>query len=417
MGGTERLDDLLQDFIAETRDMLSDIADEIAAWEADPSDHARIAEIFRFVHTIKGNCSFLDQPRLTRLSHAAESVLVALLSGARTADRALVGVLLAVIERIGTLADAIGTGAMPPEEEDRRLIAALAPGGTAGVSAARLAGDETYPARGATVRLPATFPSDIARGTAIVAEAHKALSDCLRETGMTAAARIALDQLAARIDDIREVVGQIRMQRIEVVFAALPRLIRSVAAETGKHAVLHMEGGGVELDRATIEAIRAPLQQILRNAIVHGIEPPAERMRLGKPEAGQLILSVRRQAHMVCISIADDGRGIDGDGLARKAAAAGLISPEGLASLDRAGNLGLAFLPGLSIADTATWSSGRGMGMDVVRTNVIRLGGTIHIESNSGEGTTISINVPAPAADENSDVERCDAPAMQALSS
>ncbi len=139
------MDDLLTDFIAETRETLDALAGEIVAWEADPSDRARLDSIFRFVHTVKGSCGFLDLPRLQRLSHAAEDALADVRSGNRTADAALVSAVLAVIDRIAELTDAIETGSPLPDGEETFLIAALAEG--AAPAQARSATGPQQPAR------------------------------------------------------------------------------------------------------------------------------------------------------------------------------------------------------------------------------------------------------------------------------
>lgn len=392
------MDDLLQDFIAETRDMLADIADEIVAWEANPADRARLERIFRFVHTIKGNCGFLDQPRLSRLSHAAEDVLAALLAGTRTADAMVVGALLAVIGRIEILTEAIGPGRMPPEAEDHRLIAALALGTTPVAQDAAVVRRGASHGQSATVRLPATLLDRITTQVTNVASAQEALSDCLREAGMAPATRAALDRLSASVAQMRQVACEAERRPIGTVFASLPRLIRSVALESGKRVSLRMDDGGIDLDRGTIAAIRAPLLHVLRNAVAHGIETPADRMGQGKPASGRLTLSADLRGGSVFIAVSDDGRGIDGNGLARKAVAAGMASADRVATLDDAGRIELVFLPGLSTADAATWLSGRGMGMDAVRTGLAGIGGRVKLESRPGEGTTVTFIVPAPTA-------------------
>ncbi|MET0269277.1 MAG: chemotaxis protein CheA [Sphingomonas sp.] len=389
------MDDLLQDFIAETREMLAAIAGEIVAWEAEPADRARLDEIFRFVHTVKGSCGFLDLPRLARLSHAAEDVLGELRAGTRHADTALVSAVLGVVDRIGELAEAIETGASLPDEEDHRLIAALAvapPEILATPAAAVDQGQSRMVAR--TVRLPIDLLDRMMGGVSDMVLARNELARRLREHGVDTDLEAAFDRLSACVAEMRDAITRTRMQRIDTIFSTLPRLVRDLSAETGKHAALEVEGGDVELDREMIEMIRDPLIHVIRNAMDHGIEPPDERRRLGKPPVGRLAVSARQAGNQILIEIVDDGRGVDGDKVARKAVAAGIVSAEQAAAMSWSRKVELIFAPGLSTAEAITTLSGRGVGMDVVRANVERIGGLVEVESRVGAGSRVLLRVP-----------------------
>ncbi|MFN3944009.1 MAG: chemotaxis protein CheA [Allosphingosinicella sp.] len=389
------MDDLIQDFIAETREMLQAISGALVAWEAAPDDGARFDEIFRFVHTVKGNCGFFDLPRLSALSHAAEDVLADVRAGRRAPDRALVSAVLGVIDRIGELVEALDSGASLPDGEDARLIAALSRDGAPldePRSAAAAPQGAARPIR--TVRLPVELLDRIMNGVSDAVLARNELARRLREAPAGAAVDEAFERVSACLADIRDAVTRTRMQRIESLFATLPRMVRDLAAEIGKEATLRMDGGDVELDREMIEMVRDPLTHIIRNALDHGIESPADRERLGKPRAGRLSVCARQSGNQILIEICDDGRGIDGDRLVRRAVEAGLVTPERAAQLSPSQRTALIFEPGLSTAGQVTAISGRGVGMDVVRANVERIGGVVDVESRAGSGVRLNIRVP-----------------------
>ena len=396
------MDDLLTDFIAETRETLEALAGEIVAWEADPADKTRLDAIFRFVHTVKGSCGFLDLPRLGSLSHAAEDCLAEVRSGARTPDAALVSAVLAIIDRIGELTDALEANETLPEGEDEFLIAALAKGHAAPVaeSAAAISKISVMPANAQvrtvsrSIRLPVELLDRMMAGVSDMVLARNELSRLLRAGGGNSTTDVAFERLSLCVGEMRDAITRTRMARIEALFAALPRMVRDLSGELGKTVRLEVDGGDVELDREMIEMIRDPLTHIVRNALDHGIETPEERRQAGKPEMGRLRIGARQSANQILIEVSDDGRGIDAERVVRKAITAGLVTSEQAAAMNWSRKLDLIFEPGLSTADKVTGVSGRGVGMDVVRANIERIGGTVDIESNPGQGLRLSLRVP-----------------------
>jgi len=184
------------------------------------------------------------------------------------------------------------------------------------------------------------------------------------------------------------------MQRIENLFVGLPRMVRDLCAELGKQVLVDIEGGDVELDREMIEMIRDPLTHIIRNAVDHGIEKPADRLKAGKREIGLLAVSARQSGNQILIDIQDDGRGIDGMKLVERAIANGVIAKDNAAQLSHRDQLALIFEAGLSTAKEVTAISGRGVGMDVVRSNIERIGGIVEVDSKVGDGTRMTLRVP-----------------------
>jgi two-component system chemotaxis sensor kinase CheA len=200
------------------------------------------------------------------------------------------------------------------------------------------------------------------------------------------------------VDELHESMMAIRMLPVGLLFAKFPRLVRDLARATGKTVTFIVEGEDTEIDRSVIEKIKDPLLHLIRNAIDHGIEPPEERRRAGKPEQGVLKLSARHDQGYIVISLEDDGRGIDVERVKRSAVDRGLISSEVAARLSEAEALDLIFRPGLSTARRTTEVSGRGVGMDVVRRDIEALNGLIDIDSAMGRGTRFSLRLPLTLA-------------------
>jgi two-component system, chemotaxis family, sensor kinase CheA len=399
------MDDLLADFVAETREMLEASGEEIVAWEADPADKARLDTIFRFVHTVKGNCGFFDFPRLERLSHAAEDALADCRAGRRDPDRALVSAVLAIMDRIGRMNDAIEAGEEFPAGGDEALIEALQPGAElAEQQETSLAGPEdaeegTVRASRTSqvqrsIRLPVDLLDEVMKGVSDMVLARNDLARRLREAGEQPTIDGPFERLSAILADVRNATTRMRMQRLEHLFGALPRLVRDLAHELGKEVTVEFEGGDVELDREMVEMVRDPLTHIIRNAIDHGIETPDKRRENGKRQAGLLKFAARQSGNRISLAISDDGRGIDIDRLEAKALAAGICTHAELNRMDERQKRLLIFEPGLSTADSVSSVSGRGVGMDVVRANIEKVGGSIDIFSQPGEGTTVYLQLP-----------------------
>lgn len=388
------MDDLINDFIAETREMLEALSGEIVAWEAMPDDRARLDEIFRFVHTVKGNSGFFDLPRIRALSHAAEDSLSAVRSGTRSADARLVSAVLAIIDRLAELVEALETGEALTSEDDSALIHALSaeePSRTPEVEAAPA--NPAVRASSRTIRLPVELLDRMMSGVSDLVLARNELSRRIRATGDSEMIA-AFDRVSVTVADLRDGITRTRMQRIDNLFAPLPRMVRDISGQTGKQVALEIDGGDVEIDREMLEMIRDPLTHIIRNAIDHGIETPAARRRAGKKEAGCLRVCARQAGNQILLEITDDGAGIDGDKLVNRAVAAGVLAAERAERLTEAEKHVLVFEPGLSTAAAVTDLSGRGVGMDVVRANVERIGGLVEIQSRTGQGVVLTLKVP-----------------------
>lgn len=198
--------------------------------------------------------------------------------------------------------------------------------------------------------------------------------------------------------ELQSHVMKTRMQPIGNVWSKLPRVVRDLAVACGKQIRVEMFGKETELDRTVLEAIKDPLTHIVRNAADHGLEDPETRVALGKPKTGNLVLRAFHEGGQVNIEVSDDGKGLNLEAMKRKALERNLITPERAAALSEYELTQLAFLPGLSTAEKVSNVSGRGVGMDVVKTNIERIGGTIDLISKAGRGTTIKIRIPLTLA-------------------
>mgnify|MGYP000973910172 CR=1 FL=1 len=404
------MDELLVEFIAETQETLEALASVVVAWEADPGDRDRLDAVFRFFHTVKGSCGFLSLPRFERLSHAAEDVLSQIREGEGTPDGATTTAVLAVMDRIAEMCTALSLGESLPDTDDDILIEALRACHQANQMASEsmaldtenATSDNSAEARGArtqgggprTIRLPLSLIDQLMNGVSDIVLARNELSRKLREREVDTDLDMAFDRLSTCIADMRDSISKTRMQRVERLFMAIPRMVRDLGRDLGKKIELTLEGGDVEMDREMVEMVVDPLTHIVRNSIDHGIETPDERRAAGKSETGRLALAARQSGSQIVIEIADDGRGINVDAVVRKVVSAGIMTAQEAAALGEQERLELIFTPGLSTAQEVTAVSGRGVGMDVVRANIERLGGIIGLANEPGRGLTITLRVP-----------------------
>jgi two-component system chemotaxis sensor kinase CheA len=208
----------------------------------------------------------------------------------------------------------------------------------------------------------------------------------------------AVQDLTRSSQALQQMVMQVRMIPVDIVFLRFPRLVRDLSTKLGKEVDLELIGKETELDRTVVDALGDPLVHLVRNSLDHALEPPEERLAAGKPRAGKLEISARHAGGSVVIEVRDDGRGVDPAAVGRKAVKSGLIDEETAATLDMRGALELLFAPGFSTAEQASDISGRGVGMDAVRNKIRELGGEVVLESAIGKGTLAQIRLPLTLA-------------------
>lgn len=420
------MDELLQDFLAESAEHLEAAGAQIVAFERDPSDAKLIADVFRFVHTIKGTCGFLGLGRLARIAHAAESSLGRLRDGA-AATPELVSLILAAVDRIKFILGALEKSASEPEGDDNDLIAPLnaqsPPKAAAIASAAPAAAVEPTPEPALQPEPEAARPPEPAKPAAggdrqkredsirVSVSAIERIMDLVTELVLTRNQLLdstrgsadettlgSLQRLSALTSDLQDAAMRTRMQPVGRLFSSLPRLARELAADLGKKIALTTEGAETEIDRQLVELIRDPLTHLVRNSADHGLETPQQRLAAGKSETGSIRVTAAHEAEHVVISIADDGRGLDLAAIRAKIVARGLAEPADVAAMSDDEVCRHIFMPGFTTAAAVTNVSGRGVGMDVVRTNIEAIGGRVSLASTQGRGATFTLKIPLTVA-------------------
>ncbi len=461
------MQELLEDFLTEAGELLSDVDNKLVELEKRPNDAGLLNDVFRGFHTIKGGAGFLNVDELVALCHLTENlfdrlrnhelalspelmdVILSATSGVRemfghlergsrppAADAAL----LAARQRglqgslSGTDAPTPATSGGEPEWDDLyaavvdtpsvtevsqpvargpvREVQSRSPGRRAtdqpeaeGARAGRRENDRVAVSQETTIRIDTNRLDQVLNLSGEIGLAKNRLN-CLRTDilgGKTDAETLrALDEAVSHLDllvgDLQNAVMKTRMQPIGRLFQKYPRVARDMSRQLGKKVELILEGEDTELDKTMIEELGDPLIHLVRNAVDHGIETPEERLAAGKPETAEVVLSAQQLGDHIVLQIRDDGRGMRPDALRQKALQKGLIDAETAANLDDRQALHLIFLPGFSTKDEVSNFSGRGVGMDVVRTNIQKLNGRIDIESVWGRGSTFSISLPLTLA-------------------
>jgi two-component system chemotaxis sensor kinase CheA len=453
------MDDLLQEFLAETTENLAVLDVELVRFERETSDATILGNIFRLMHTIKGTCGFLGLPRLGSVAHAGENILGKFRDGELDVTPHAVTLILTAIDRIrALLAEMEATGSEPVGSDAELIeeINALASGsemtpqaivpasldmpsfGDGGfpVAAELLvevahvlkhepqALSEPAPPMEIAALAPTPVPAPSAPRETEVKESTAAASSIrvnvdVIENLMTLISelvltrnqllqmqrgqkdnefKVPLQRLSHITSDLQDGVTRMRMQPIGNAWNKLPRIVRDLTVESGKKIELTMLGAETELDRQVLEMIKDPLTHMVRNSADHGIEDGIHRLAVGKPETGTIALNAYHESGHIFIRIADDGRGLDADRIRQKAISNGLATEATIATMSEQQILQFIFRAGFSTAEKVTSVSGRGVGMDVVRTNIERIGGTIELSSVAGRGTTFLIKIPLTLA-------------------
>jgi two-component system, chemotaxis family, sensor kinase CheA len=453
--------EFIAEFLVESSENLDQLDKDLLALEADPTDPQRLASVFRTVHTIKGNSGFFGFSKLGALAHSGEHLLGRLRDGKLRLDDRVAGTLYSMVDAVRTILQSIEAAGTEGDHDYRELSRTLAAVAeqpqAAGPAASAVSPPEPAapiaalpPAPPVPVTAPAVAASAPPSAPAPAEEAPPPAPAPAAATASPPSATVAASETTVRVDvellaSILDLVGELvlarnqlrsvdsddpavqgcaqrinavtnalqetavktRLQPVEHVFSRFPRTVRDLAVSCGKEVQLVIDGADTELDRSLIESIRDPLTHLIRNAVDHGIEPPDVRAAAGKPRAGKLSLRAFNESGRVTIEVSDDGGGIAFEKVREKAIARGLVSAAEAAALAPERVLQFIFEPGFSTAAAVTSVSGRGVGMDVVRTNIEAIGGTIDIHSVPGAGTTVRVHVPLTLAIMPALVVRC----------
>lgn len=431
---------LMDELVLESLEGLDSFDHEIMALERGEQNADTWNNAFRIIHTIKGSSGCMGFGRVESVAHVGESLLTVLRDGSVTPDSTVASNLLRYSDALREMMRSIGQKGDEGSTDHTQLLhdlqalhSAITSGGSGKDEAAfgffdsepESSPDIPYEtsdlktqaaaptaaggARTTDEQAPKTPPADTAirvdvsqidRLMNLVGELVLARNRIVQSAGSLAdpAHLAAVQRVNLITSELQESVMKTRMQPIGNVWSKFPRIIRDLCHELGKDVALVMEGSETELDRTIIEAIKDPMTHLIRNAIDHGIEAPDERIGAGKAAQGRLSLRAFHEGGQVNIEISDDGSGIDAEKVLRKALQRGLVSEEQGARMSHREMLSLVFLPGLSTADKVTNVSGRGVGMDVVRNNIQKIGGNVDIHSERGRGATIRIRIPLTLA-------------------
>jgi two-component system, chemotaxis family, sensor kinase CheA len=418
----EHFEEEIREFLIESNENLANLDREIVELEQRPNDPELISSVFRTIHTIKGTCGFFSFDHLGAVAHITENILSQVREGQRRLTPELISLVLEAVDKIKALLLKIEADGNEGPDDSIELRARLEtayrtcgdemckqPAEEAAIEAVSEAANavdsdmasEDRPAREAqlaesTIRVDVVLLDKLMN---LVGELVLARNQLLQDATMQSA---VLQQTSQRLNlitsELQEGVMKTRMQPIGVVWNKLPRVVRDLAAKCGKRVRIEMEGAGTELDKTIIEAIKDPLTHIVRNSCDHGIETPEMRAAKQKNAEGLLLLRAYHEGGVVNIEICDDGAGIDPEKLKKKASEKGLLRPEQAAAMSDRDARRLIFLPGLSTAQQVTSISGRGVGMDVVKTNIEKIGGSVEAISREPYGTIIRIKIPLTLA-------------------
>lgn len=400
------MDEALRAFLVESAESLAHLEEDLVTLERSPGDAGTLARAFRSIHTIKGTCGFFGFNRMEQLTHAAEDVLARLRDGQMAMSRELTSALFELIDAVRGMLSDIEQHGHEGEHAHANLIDVfrgflenrpVTPQAVPEATAVQDEGDRVGALADAAIRVDVGLLDKLMN---VVGELVLTRNQILQYAGNQADPVLAgaSQRLNLITTELQEGVMKTRMQPISTVWSAFPRLVRDLEVHTGKKVRLEREGGDTELDRSLLQAIKDPLTHLLRNAVDHGLESPSERLAAGKPEAGLLRLRALHESGYVIVEITDDGAGVDFEAVLDRAVTRGLVRQEQTAQMSERDIMQLLFLPGFSTAEQVTNISGRGVGLDVVRNNIERVGGSVDIQTRQGHGTTFKVKIPLTLA-------------------
>ena len=509
MSSFNEMDEILQDFIVETTELLEGLDEDLVALEKSPKDADLLNKVFRAFHTIKGSSSFLGFDKITQLTHKLEDLLNSLRRFDLELTPSIMDAILLSVDKLKTMVDMVkqnqAIDSIDIEQEIQRLLSAQENNSQAQVEqqveptpkepiietesdivklqieeiqqeeppvskktnltdeelnaeiqrllAQRMKEDEekrkakqnassSKPAESSfaakdskpkqtspiatnqptqvkqepqdkskqdlekqTIRVDVKKLDDLMdlAGELVLAKNRLVrLANIVSETGQSDEIADSLSNISSQITlvttDLQMAIMKTRMVEIGKVFNKFPRIVRDICRDLNKEVNLVIEGAETELDKSIVEEINEPFVHLIRNAIDHGIEPPSERIQKGKNRIGTLKLSASQEGNHIVISVEDDGKGMDQEKIKQKAIENGIVTPQEASQMSENDVFNLVFLPGFSTASQVSNLSGRGVGMDVVKTNIEKLNGIISIKSKINEGTKIIIKIPLTLA-------------------
>ena len=427
------MQELVQDFLVETNEIIENLDHDLVELESNQNDLELLNKIFRGAHTMKGSSSFLGFNKLAELTHHAEDILNKLRKGEMVVTREIMDTLLEFVDKTKQIISDIENGTDNTDctsvIEDLKLASegklTSKTKNTSAAQPAQAAQPAAAPAPKPQAAAKQEAPKVVHQATPVEQTIRvdvSRLDSLVNLVGELVLSRNMLSQIAGELEnkfeneylveqllvatnsigmnttELQLAIMKTRMIAIGKVFNKFPRVVRDIARDTGKEIELIISGEETELDKQVIESIGDPLLHMIRNSCDHGVETPDVRLAKGKPRMGTVNLSAYHEGNHVVIEIKDDGAGMDPNKLKRKAIEKGVITVDEANSMDDKQAFALIFKPGFSTAEKITNISGRGVGMDVVRTNIEKLNGIITIDSKIDEGSTFYLKLPLTLA-------------------
>ena len=433
----EDVADFVGDFITEAGEILDKLDEDLVHLEEAPEDLDLLNEIFRAAHTLKGTSSFLGFTQMSDLTHKMENVLDLLRKSEMKLNQGIMDTILQGVDHIKVLQEDIRNNAITRHDLDavrHSLLVISATKGASAGSAPPAAGEVeavVEEAAPAVVETPAAAapaaPAAAAPKAAVHADQVIRVDVDRLDKIMNLAEELVLgrnrllqlntqlldqyseDDLVTRVDEatgqvgmltgeLQESVMKMRMVPVTRVFSRFPRMVRDLARDLDKQIELVIEDHDTEMDKSVADEIGDPLIHLIRNSVDHGVEKPDVRQAAGKEAKGTVLLTATHEGNHIVIRIKDDGAGMDPEKLKAKAIERGVLTPVEAEQMEDQDAYNLIFAPGFSMAKEVTDVSGRGVGMDVVKTNITRLNGTLQLDSALGEGTEVTIRLPLTLA-------------------
>ena len=421
------MQELVQDFLVETNEIIENLDHDLVELESNQNDLELLNKIFRGAHTMKGSSSFLGFNKLAELTHHAEDILNKLRKGEMVVTREIMDTLLEFVDKTKQIISDIENGTDNTDctsvIEDLKLASeGKLTSKTKNTSAAQPAAAPAPKPQAAPKQeapkvvhqatpVEQTIRVDVSRLDSLVnlvgelvlsrnmlSQIAGELENKFENEYLVEQLLVATNSIGMNTTELQLAIMKTRMIAIGKVFNKFPRVVRDIARDTGKEIELIISGEETELDKQVIESIGDPLLHMIRNSCDHGVETPDVRVAKGKPRMGTVNLSAYHEGNHVVIEIKDDGAGMDPNKLKRKAIEKGVITVDEANSMDDKQAFALIFKPGFSTAEKITNISGRGVGMDVVRTNIEKLNGIITIDSKIDEGSTFYLKLPLTLA-------------------
>jgi two-component system chemotaxis sensor kinase CheA len=401
---TDRME-LVSAFVAEADDLLNETEQLLLRLEETPDDDELLHEIFRSVHTLKGNAGCLQYDDLTRFAHVMETLLDGMREGRLEASTAHVSQLLDSVDALRDIAARSVNGDGTLNERQEALLLHLSDWASDGIQLPRLdwpgteAGEDAGAAPRAarpsrTLRVGMEKLDQMLNLAGEIATVRGTVRQLVEQNGKDEKTLDAVRELDRLSFDLQEAIMNVRLVPVGPSLRHFHRVVRDLAASQEKQVRLVLEGEDVEVDTTVIEQLKDPITHMIRNAVDHGIERTAVRLANGKSAAGTIRISAAHDSGGIVVRFSDDGAGLNDTAIAERARTLGL-DPE---RMSRQELWDLTMRPGFSTARTVTDISGRGVGMDVVRRNVDSLRGTLSVRSEPGAGTTIDIHLPLTVA-------------------